>query len=384
MNAPKTLLENQITPIRVGVVGLGRSGYGIHLDAFKKRTDFVVAAVADPDGERANQTAHEFSCAAYAGIKELLAGSDTIELVVVASTNKYHAPHTVLALQAGKHTVCEKPFGLTVADVNVMLAARDAASDEAGRPVILSPFQNRRFEKPFQTVRGIISGGTLGQITHIRMANHAFSRRWDWQTLRSFGGGQLNNNGPHPIDQALVFYADLNITDPDLIEVWADLRRTLSSGDAEDHVRLTLRVPTRPDAPVIDIEFFATAAYGQEPWFVAGTQGGLKGDNKALTVKTVDWNKMPPRPVQEKSTPDRSYNREDLEWHEEIIPLNAQGGGAGAAPLGGLAAQFYDGLYAAVRNNAPLVVTPEAVRSRIAIMEKARASSGVAAPVSAW
>ena len=371
--------------VRVGVVGLGRSGYGIHLDAFKKRTDFVVGAIADTDTARGAETAQEFSCTAYPNLDELLADA-SLELIVVASPNKFHAPHAVKALQAGKHVVCEKPFGLTVSDVDAMIAARDAATQKAGRPVILSPFQNRRFERPFQMVREIIKSGKLGRVVHIRMANHGFTRRWDWQTLQSFGGGQLNNNGPHPIDQALVFLADVGVTDPDQIEVWADLRNTLASGDAEDHVRLTLRVPSRPlDTPTIDIEFFATAAYGQEPWFVTGTSGGLKGNNKTITYKTVDWNTMPSRPVSEQSTPDRSYNREDLEWHEETLTVGGEvGGGAGAAPAGGLADQFYDGLFAALRTGVPLFIAPEEVRRRIAVIEKARQSAGVPNPVSAW
>ncbi|MES2464239.1 MAG: Gfo/Idh/MocA family oxidoreductase, partial [Armatimonadota bacterium] len=265
-------------PVRVGVVGLGRSGYGIHLNAFRKLSEnFAVAAVADPDTARAVATAEEFGCPSYSGIDDLIA-DDNVELVVVASTNRFHAPHAVSALQAGKHVVCEKPFGLTVADVDAMLAARDAASAKAGRPVVLSPFQNRRFEEPFQKVRDVLNNGKLGQIIHIRMAYHGFSRRWDWQTLKSFGGGQLNNNGPHPIDQALVFLADQGVTDSADIDVVADLRNTLSSGDAEDHVRLTLRAPKFPKAPTIDIEFFATCAYPQDSWLVMGTSGGLKGN----------------------------------------------------------------------------------------------------------
>lgn len=384
MSEQKTEL-NDAPPVRVGIVGLGRSGYGIHWNAFKKRPDFVVGAVADTDTARGTEVAKEIGCTAYAGVDELLSDG-SLELIVVASPNKFHGPHAVKALQAGKHVVCEKPFGLTVSDVDAMIAARDAATQKAGRPVILSPFQNRRFEQAFQMVRSVINSGKLGRIVHIRMASHAFSRRWDWQTLRSFGGGQLNNNGPHPIDQALVFLADLGVTDPDQIEVWADLRNTLSSGDAEDHVRLTLRVPSRPlDTPTIDIEFFATCAYPQEPWLVMGTTGGLKGNGKTLMVKTVDWGAMPPRPVTETSTPDRSYNREELNWHEETLTVGGEvGGGAGAAPAGGLAEQFYDGLFASLRGGEPLLIAPEEVKARIAVIEKARQSAGVAPPASAF
>ena len=384
MNEPTNSVISSDAPVRVGVVGLGRSGYGIHLDAFKRRTDFVVGGVADPDAARATEVGSEFSCPVYADITQLLQ-DDSLDLIVVASPNRFHAPHAVLALQAGKNVVCEKPFGLTVSDVDAMVSARDAAAEKAGRPIILSPFQNRRFERLFQLVREIIKSGKLGQVTHIRMANHGFTRRWDWQTLRHTGGGQLNNNGPHAIDQALVFLSDLGVTDPNDIEVWGDLRNTLSSGDAEDHVRLTLRVPSRNDTPTIDIEFFATAAYGQDPLYVTGTKGGLKGNNKTITYKTVDWESMPPRPVTEVSTPDRSYNREDLEWHEETVSVSGEvGGGAGAAPSGGLSEQFYDALYATLRHNKPLVIAPEEVRSRIAVIEKARQSAGVPNPESAF
>jgi predicted dehydrogenase len=325
--------------------------------------------------DRATETAAEFNCTPYPGIEELLA-DDNVELVVVASTNLYHAPHAIAALEAGKHVVCEKPFGLTVADVDAMLAARDAATAKAGRTVLLSPFQNRRFEEPFQKVREIINGGKLGQIVHIRMAYHGFSRRWDWQTLKSCGGGQLNNNGPHPIDQALVFYADQGVTDSADIEVFADLRNTLSSGDAEDHVRLTLRAPGSPKAPTIDIEFFATCAYPQDSWLVMGTSGGLKGSGSTLQYRWVDWSQMPPRPVQEKSTPDRSYNQEKLEWQEETLTMGGGGGIPGAAPVGGLADRFYDNLFAALRTGEPLRIQPEEVRHRIAIIEKARKAAG--------
>jgi scyllo-inositol 2-dehydrogenase (NADP+) len=363
-------------PIRVGVVGLGRSGYGIHLQNFDRHPDqYRVVAVADPDSQRATETAAPYGCPAYPNIESLLA-DDNIELVVVASPNRYHAGHAQQALEAGKHTVCEKPFGLTVSDVDAMLAARDSATARLGRPVILSPFQNRRFELGFTAVRQVLNSGKLGRIIHIRMAYHGFSRRWDWQTLRRFGGGQLNNNAPHAVDQALEFFADAGVTNPDDIEVFADLRNTLSSGDAEDHVRLTLRAPSHPDAPTIDIEFTAACAYPQDQWLVMGTSGGLRGNGKEIQYKWLDWSTMLPRPVDACPTPDRSYNRESVTWQEETIPVT-DAGGPGAPVAAGLADQFYDGLYATLRNGVPLGIAPEEIRKRIAILEKARTSGGI-------
>jgi predicted dehydrogenase len=84
----------------------------------------------------------------------------------------------------------------------------------------------------------------------IRIAWHGFKRRWDWQTLNEFGGGDLSNTGPHVIDHALQLLGE---ADP---IVMCDLRNVLSSGDAEDHIKITLKAP---GAPVVDIELTAAA-----------------------------------------------------------------------------------------------------------------------------
>ena len=355
---------SQPEPVRVGIVGLGRSGWGIHRNAFERRPDeYRVVAVADTDAVRAGEAARSLGCAAYPAIEALLEDGN-VDLVVVATPSVFHAPHVLAALHAGKHVVCEKPFGLTVADVDAMIAARNEAAARRGRPVLLAPFQNRRFEPSFETVREVLRSGKLGRIVHIRMAQHSFGRRWDWQTLRRFGGGQLNNNCPHAVDQALELFADFGVTDADAIEVFADLRVALSSGDAEDHVRLILRAPRHPDAPVIDIEFTAACAYPQDRWLVMGTAGGLRGTEKRLEWKWVDWSALPARPVDEQPTPDRSYNRETLPWQEETIELTDS---FASGPD-----RFYAGLSNALRRGEPLPITPEAIRHRIAILEKAR------------
>jgi len=357
------------TPVRVGVLGLGRSGWGIHIQALGRMGDrYRVTAVADTDGARCREAADALGATACADLSELLARTD-VDLVVVATPNLWHAEHAAAALEAGKHAVCEKPFGLTVAEVDAMLAARERASAAAGRPVVLAPFQNRRYEESFAKVREVIASGVLGKAVHIRMCYHAFGRRWDWQTLRRFGGGQLNNNLPHAIDQALELLADHGVTDPGDIDVWADLRNALSLGDAEDHVRLTLRAPAHPNAPAVDIEFTAACPYPQDQWLVMATAGGLRGTGQELHWKWVDFGALPERAATEQSTPDRSYNREPLEWQEGSHTCTDA---FGQWPL-----DFYGDLYRTLREGAPLVIPPEEVRKRIAIIEKARAFAGI-------
>ena len=341
--------------IRVGVLGLGRSGYGIHCKAFEKLQEtYELVAVADINGVRAAETGTELGVTAVTSVEELVAIPE-IELIVVSSYNRDHARNAVTALEAGKHVVCEKPFGLSVAEVDSMIAATEAAGK------LLVPFQNRRYEDSYVKVKEIISSGVLGKIIHIRIAQHGFGRRWDWQTLSEFGGGQLHNNGPHILDQALGLYETVGVDDVESLEVWSDMRKTLASGDTADHVRVTLR---HPEAFTLDIEFAATCPYGQDKWLVMGTSGGLKGTSNKLEWKWVDWSAHPERPVECASTPDRSYNRESLEWQSASYDCEES--------FERLQGAFYSDLWHSIRQGTAPTVTPASVRKRIRLLERIR------------
>lgn len=351
--------------IKVGVLGLGRSGYGIHLNAMREMAGrFQPVAVYDPLTERAGAVAREFGLRAHADEAALLADPE-VELVVVASPNRLHVPQALRALRAGKHVLCEKPFGLSLVEADAMIAA----AREAGR--VLQPFQQRRYEPDFRKILEVCGSGVLGDIQFVRICWHGFKRRWDWQTLRSCGGGTLNNNGPHPLDHAMELFGD------PAPQVWAETRRCLCSGDGEDHLKVILSGAGRP---TIDIELSDVFAYGQERWLVCGTAGGLHGTATALEWKWVDWSRMPARPVCADSTPDRSYNAEKLEWNTGSWrdAAGADAGG-GSAPALQPILDLYAGLYRTVREGAAQEVTPESVRQRVAVMETIRACAGIPA-----
>src|SRR5688572_9023082 len=242
-------------PVRVGIAGLGRSGWNIHAKTvLGMRESFALAAVFDPAPERRAEAVAACGCKAYADFESLVADK-SIELVVVASPNTFHAEHAIAAMRAGKHVVCEKPFALTIDDADRMIETSEAT----GR--VLVPFQNRRYEPHLMKVREIMDSGLLGEVVQVRLTWHLFGRRWDWQTLRGFGGGSLNNNGSHLLDQALYIFGD---GEPP--RVFADLRRTpLTSGDAEDHVKIVL---TGDSHPTVDMELTNAAAYPQDRWHV--------------------------------------------------------------------------------------------------------------------
>lgn len=334
-------------PIRVGIAGLGRSGWAIHAHLLAPLTDaYRIVAVADDDPSRRAEATTRFACAAYATPDELLADPD-VELIVVALPSFLHAPYTIRALEAGKHVVCEKPMAVTLAEADAMIYAAGAASG------LLSIFQQRRYNPDFVQVRKVIDSGLLGRIVQIRIAESKFTRRWDWQTLQKYGGGSLNNTGPHFLDQALQLFG------PWQPEVLVHLDRALTLGDADDHVKVVLRAD---GAPTLDIEISSCDAFPPPTWHVVGTQGGLAGSTKALTWRWIVPDELSPRVLDVRPTPDRSYNRDELPWHEDSWTFD---GSIDDAYRG-----FYHDLYATIRNGAPLVITPESVRRVMWLQEE--------------
>lgn len=334
-------------PIQVGIAGQGRSGWGIHARLIEPLEEhYRVVAVADRLPERQAEAAARFSCRTYPDLPAML-DDDEVELVVNALPSHLHPSGSIAALQAGKHVVCEKPMAVRVGDADAMIEA----AQSAGR--ILTVFQNYRYDADFQKVQEVIASGVLGRIVLIRMAWQGFGRRWDWQTLQKYDGGTLNNTGPHPLDMALQFFG------PTKPEIFCHLERTLTLGDADDHVKLILH---GPDAPMIDLEITSACAYSQDPWLVMGTQGTLTGTRRELHWKYMDPASLEPRQVDERPTPDRSYNRETIEWTEESWDRSEH---TGPGHTG-----FYLDLYQSIRHGKPLTITPESVRRQVEVLEE--------------
>ncbi len=333
--------------VRVGIAGLGRSGWDIHARVFQMLSDlYEVVAVSDLIEERRSEAVDRFGCKAYESFDSLVKDSD-VELVVVATPSYLHAEQTIKALRCGKNVVCEKPMATNLDEADAMIeAARETGN-------ILTIFQNKRYDPDFLKVREVVDSGILGRIVLVKIYGHSFGRRWDWQTLRRFGGGELRNNGPHYIDQALQLLGE---REP---EVFCDLRRTLTLGDAEDHVKVVLKAP---ESPLIDIEITRACAYPQNKWLVMGTQGGLTGTQTSLRWRYFNPEDLPPRKVETRPTPDRSYNREEIPWKEGSWEMD------GNSKPGMVT--FYEELYKTLRHGAPLGVTPESVRRVMWVIER--------------
>ena len=335
--------------LKIGIIGLGRSGWNIHAAALAKLPElYQVVAVADPDPARRQEAEQRFGCTAYPDPESLLADG-SVEVVTVATPSFTHVPTAIAALDAGKHVLVEKPIAETVDEVDQLIDAADR-NDR-----FLTPFQNQRLEPSFLEVRKIIDSGRIGEPLLIRRTTHRYSRRDDWQTLRRMGGGELPNTTVHFLDQLLTLVPDAEL------EVFADLRHTITAGDAEDHVKLTIR----PDhGPVIDIESSLVNAAPQQSWYVVGTLGAITGSASELQVRSTDLSGLPEPSASDAAAQNRAYPKSpDLEWTESTIEVDT---------TDRRAVGFYELLHDTIRNGAAPFVKMAGVRRVVDVIATAR------------
>lgn len=340
-------------PIRVGIAGLGRSGWDIMVSLLAPMTEkYKIAAVWSRNPDRQKEAREKLGCRIWSKWEDLVRDED-LEVIIVTTPNHMHASNTIEALDAGYHVVCEKPMATSLAEADAMIAA----AKRTGRNLTI--FQNSRYRPMFRKVKEVVESGVLGRIVMIKQYRHVFSRRWDWQTLKSFGGGMLNNYIAHSLDMVLEL-----VDDDAPFEIFCKMDKVMTLGDAEDHVKLVLKAPGQP---TIDLEASYCVAYGELEWQVWGTRGGLvQGSWNTLKWKWFDPKDLPPRELTAEPIPDRSYPSEEMPWKPEEIwtaPRYADQ----------MHPDFYADLYETIRNGAPNPVTPESVRKRIAIFDKCHA-----------
>ncbi len=330
-------------PVRVGIAGLGRSGWGIHAETIARQAGrFRLVAVTDDAPARRREAQARFGCRAHATVESLVA-DPAVELVVVATPNHLHAAHAAAAAAAGRDVLCEKPMAADGPEAAGMIAA----ARRAGR--LLTVFNNRRFDPHFLQVRRVVDSGVLGRIVQVRLAVHQFTRRWDWQTLREYGGGMLNNIGAHWLDQLLSFFPG-----DALPQAHCHLDRVLTLGDADDHCAVTLRQAGRP---LVQLELTNACGLPQDNWLVMGSRGTLAGTFDALRWRVADVDALPPRELQRQpQSADRTYNRDAVTWHDHAWQVSPE-----QSANTWQQDQFYRRLYATLRHGRPLAVTAESV-----------------------
>ncbi|TNJ61012.1 Gfo/Idh/MocA family oxidoreductase [Paenibacillus hemerocallicola] len=341
--------------LKVGIIGQGRSGRNIHAETIRKLPDrFALAAVSDELEQRRQAAERDYGCEAYADYRDMMKRDD-LDLIVNATPSHLHVPVSLELLEAGFNVLCEKPLARRSEEVDALIAARDRAG------TLLTIFQQWRFNPLFLEIHKCLDSGVLGRIVQIGLTVNQFSRRWDWQTLKAYNGGNLMNTGAHFLDQALQFLG----TD-DLPSVLCRMDNANSFGDADDYCKLIL---TGPRQPTIDLEISNCCAYPISNYYlIQGTNGSLRASLTEVEWKYFKPEEAPRQELQQSPMSDADgnplYCKEQLKWY--VGGWEKGDGSSYPAPQ----IAFYESLHASLTEGKPPAVTPESVWLQIRIMEE--------------
>ena len=189
--APQTLRDE----VRLAVIGCG--GFGLFaLQHFAQVGGVKLVGMAGTHRPAALAAARRFGIPEVEDVGALLRRDD-VDLVYVATPPFLHHPQVLMALEAGKHVICEKPLALTVAQADEMIAA----ARRNGRLLVANLMQ--RYNPIFDAVRQLVRSQILGDFLHGTFENYASDENlpadhWFWD--RSLSGGLFVEHGVHFFD----------------------------------------------------------------------------------------------------------------------------------------------------------------------------------------
>jgi predicted dehydrogenase len=181
--------------IRFSIIGCGRVAQR-HAALIHEIGTLV--SVCDIDPARARLLSERYDVPAFFSIEDLLRREPRPDVVAVCTPNGLHAAHTILALEAGCHVICEKPMALTVSECGAMIAA----ANTAGRKLFI--VKQNRFNPPVRAVKKLVDEGRLGVIQSVQLScfwnrGPAYYRD-SWHGTKEMDGGTLFTQFSHFID----------------------------------------------------------------------------------------------------------------------------------------------------------------------------------------
>ena len=337
-------------PVGVGLVGYGVSASSLHAPLISAEPRLALRAVVSSDPDRVHR---DLPVRVVPAVADLL-GDPAIELVVVAVPNEAHAEVAAAALSAGRHVVVDKPFTVTTAEADELIAL----AGSRGR--LVAVFHQRRWDSDYLTVRRCVENGLLGTVnTYVaRYDRYRPVPTAQWRDQARPGAGVLYDLGAHLIDQAVhLFGMPESIT--------ADVRAQRAGASVDDYfhvvfgygpLRVILHAGSLVPAPRPRLE-----VHGDAGSYVSG---GIDGQIAALLA-----GRRPGAPGWGVEPPDRYGTLTTVSGTApDPSPI---------ASVAGAYESFYRGMADAVLGRGPVPVSAQDGRATVALLERCLESSAI-------
>jgi predicted dehydrogenase len=339
-----------MNPINTVLCSYGMSGRVFHAPFLHINPGFHFYAV----WERSKNLAEKIypDVKTFRTLEDMLA-DDLVELVIVNTPNFTHFDFAKKALEAGKHVIVEKPFTITVDESDELIALAKKQNKK------LSVYQNRRYDSDYKTIKKVVEAKWLGEPVEVEMHFDRYKEELGSKLHKETPGpgtGSLYDLGAHLIDQALQLFGMPQ-------KLFADIKAMRPVSKVDDYFELLFyyeRMRVRVKSSYVVREAL--------PGYVFH---GLKGS--FIKPKTdVQENRLLAGEMPGKSDWGKEPDSEKGLLHTEI---NGKGIREYIPSEQGNYGEYYDGIYASIRNGEPLPVTAEQGADVIKIIEAAYKSN---------
>lgn len=244
--------------MKIGILGTGGITHSIMRTVGQLDT-MEIYAVASRTEERAKTFAEENGIPVHYGTYLGLVQDPNVDLVYVATPHSEHFNNVSLALENGKHVLCEKAFTLNAAQAQTLI---DMARE---RKLYLAEAVWARYQPAVKAIRDFVYSGIIGEVTNldVKFVNYV----WDRPRIHeaALGGGALLDLGVYCINFCRAYFG-------------TDVERTVTSARLEGGVDVqgTVQFWYR-DGKLANATFAANAGGGRTAEFF-GTKGRIVVD----------------------------------------------------------------------------------------------------------
>lgn len=250
--------------VRYGILGFGLHAVRRLMPGFALSSNSTVTALSRRDINQARDSAAQYKIPYAFDSAGALCQCPEVDAIFVASPNSSHLEHVLLALEAGKPVLCEKPMAMNAEECRQMVAAARSARVPLGVAHVF------RFNRTVETLRKRIAAGQIGNpafvCSEFSFMVRSHPRKW-MTSSRIAGGGPIVDIGVHCIDSVR------HILNDEIVRVHATANSDQDSGDVESAAILSIEF----SRGTLGVVWVSTRAEYRTPIEITGDAGALKG-----------------------------------------------------------------------------------------------------------
>ena len=259
--------------IKTAIVGCGRTANELHGPVLEKHPEFEVTAICDVNTEALDNYSKRFPQAKKYTDYHTILNSDEFDFAIILT---YSYTHTAIALdflRAGKNVLITKPWAITTDEADAIISAAKEHN------VTVMPFIPCHDGVDVLKLKEIINEGRIGKVFRVYRAQMTFGKRSDWQTLKAYAGGYLNNWGPHIVEQAM------HLVDEPIVSVYAQKRQIINPGDADDMFCSTMLTKS---GVIVQVDHNIISDYLPN-WIVQGSKGTIYVKGNEMEIHEISY-----------------------------------------------------------------------------------------------